>query len=176
MKFLDGYDNVAKALHWLMALMILTLLGVGIYMHDLPKEDTLRPTLYMMHKASGMTVLFLLFIRVIWRVLHKPPSLGRYSDIVKKAASVTHVSLYILMFAVPVAGYLLSAYHGYAVDYFGLFKLPLLVGKDKELADLAGEAHEYLAFAMIGILVLHIAGAIKHRFFESPPPSSSPPS
>jgi cytochrome b561 len=167
MKFLDGYDNVAKAIHWLMALMIISLLAVGIYMHDLPKEDSLRPTLYMLHKASGMTVLFLFFIRVVWRLLHKPPSLDRYSGLVKKAATVSHISLYILMFAVPAAGYLMSAYYGYAVDYFGLFKLPLLVGKDKEMADLAGEAHEILAFIMIGVLVLHIAGAIKHRFFEN---------
>ena len=163
MKFLDGYNTVSKILHWIMALMIISLLAVGIYMHDLPREDALRPTLYMLHKAFGMTVMFLLLVRVLWRVTHKPPSLDRYSGVVKKAASVSHVSLYVVMFAVPAAGYLLSAYHGYAVDYFGLFKLPLIVGENKEFADIAGDAHEILAFVMIGILVLHIAGAIKHR-------------
>jgi cytochrome b561 len=167
MKFLEGYDTVAKVLHWLMALMIISLLAVGIYMHDLPKEDALRPTLYMMHKASGMTVLFLFFVRIVWRLMNKPPSLDRYSGSVKLAAAISHSLLYVLMFSVPVAGYLLSAYHGYAVDYFGLFKLPLLVGKNKELADLAGEAHEILAFAMLAILVLHVAGAVKHRLDAS---------
>lgn len=164
MKFLEDYDRGAKIIHWLMALMILSLLAVGIYMHDLPKEDTLRPTLYMAHKATGMLVLFLFFIRVLWRLTHRPPSLDRYSDRIKKAASATHISLYILMFSVPIAGYLMSTFHGYAVDFFGLFKLPLIVGKDKALAEIAGEAHEILAFVLLGLLVLHIAGAIKHRF------------
>jgi len=163
MKFLEGYNTVSKILHWLMAIMIISLLAVGIYMHDLPKEDALRPTLYMLHKAFGMTVLFLLFIRVLWRFTHKPPSLDRYSGVVKKAATISHTLLYVLMFAVPVAGYLMSAFYGYAVNYFGLFKLPLLVGKDEALAEIAGEAHEILAFILIGVLVLHLAGAIKHR-------------
>jgi len=163
MKFLDGYHTVSKVLHWLMAIMIVSLFAVGIYMHELPREDGLRPTLYMLHKAFGMTVLFLLFVRIVWRFTHKPPSLDRYSGLVKNVAKVSHFSLYLLMLAVPVAGYLLSAYHGYAVDYFGLFKLPLLVEKNKELADIASEVHEILAFTMMGILVFHIAGAIKHR-------------
>ena len=163
MKFLEDYNTGAKILHWLMAIMILSLLAVGIYMHDLPREDSLRPTLYMAHKACGMIVLFLFFVRVAWRLMHKPPSLDRYSGMVKKAASVSHVSLYLLMFAVPFAGYKMSSYYGYAVDFFGMFKFPIFVDKNKGFAEIAGEAHEILAFVMIGVLVLHIAGAIKHR-------------
>ena len=164
MKFLENYDLVAKIVHWLMAAVILSLLGVGLYMHDLPKEDTLRPTLYMAHKATGMMVIFLLAFRVFWRLTHKPPSLARYGETIKKVATVTHASLYFLMFSVPVAGYLMSSFHGYAVNFFDLFKFPLLVGKDKGLAEFFAGAHEYLAYALIAILVLHIAGGIKHRF------------
>lgn len=164
MKFLAGYNTVAKILHWLMAVMILSLLAVGFYMSDLPREDELRPTLYLLHKAFGMTVLFLVVIRLAWRLFNKPPSLNRYSGAVKLAASISHVSLYVLMFAIPVAGYLLSSYHGHAVNYFGLFDLPVLVDKNKELGELAGEAHEILAITIIAVLVLHISGALKHRF------------
>lgn len=163
MKFLESYHLVSKILHWLMAVMILSLLAVGIYMHDLPRDDTLKPTLYMLHKSFGITVLLLAFIRVLWRFTHKPPSLNRYSNFIKKAASVSHVSLYVLMFAIPTAGYLMNSYYGHAVDYFGLVKLPILVGENRGLAEIAGEAHEILAFTLIGVLVFHVAGAIKHR-------------
>lgn len=164
MKFLDGYDNVAKAFHWLMALMIISLLAVGIYMHDLPKEDEMRSTLYMAHKASGMIILFLFAARILWRLTHKPPSLDRYSEKVRKVANAVHISLYLFMFSIPLSGYLMSTFHGYPVNFFGLFKFPLIVGKNESMAEFFAEAHEYMAFALIAILVLHIAGAVKHRF------------
>ena len=117
MKLLQDYDVVAKIIHWLMAAMIISLLAVGIYMADLPKEDELRPVLFLAHKSFGMTVLFLAFLRLAWRLVNKPPSLDRYSGITRKAAAISHHSLYLLMFLVPIAGYLLTSFHGYAVDY-----------------------------------------------------------
>jgi len=164
MKFLEGYDSVARAFHWLMAAMILSLLAVGLYMHDLPREDTLRPTLYMLHKACGMLVLLFFVMRLIWRATHSQPSLSRYGANIRKAAHAAHIALYSLMFGIPTAGYLMSSFHGYPVNFFGLFKLPILVDKDKQLASFFGEVHEYAAYILIAILVLHIAGALKHRF------------
>ncbi len=163
MKFLEDYNTVAKILHWLMAVMILSLLCVGFYMQDLPRDDALRPTLYMMHKASGMTVLFLVVLRLLWRLTHKPPSLNRYSGLVKKAASISHVSLYILMFAIPLSGFLMSTAGGHAVNFFGLFEFPLLFEKNKDLGKIFSAAHEIFAYTIIGILLLHVAGAIKHK-------------
>jgi len=163
MKFLEDYNQVAKILHWLMAVMIISLFAVGIYMHDLPKDDALRPTLYMLHKASGMLVLFLVVIRLLWRLTHKPPSLDRYSGLVKKAASISHFSLYVLMFAIPLSGFFMSTAGGHPVNFFGLFEFPLLFDKNKELGKIFSETHEILAFVLIGIVLLHVAGAIKHR-------------
>lgn len=163
MKFLEDYNQVAKILHWLMALMIITLLAVGFYMHDLPREDALRPTLYMLHKASGMLVLFLVAVRLLWRLTHKPPSLNRYSGLVKKAATVSHFSLYVLMFAIPLSGFLMSTAGGHPVNFFGLFEFPLLFDKNKNLGEIFSELHEIFAFVLIGILLLHVVGAIKHR-------------
>ncbi len=163
MKFLEDYNLVAKILHWVMALMIISLLAVGIYMHELPKEDALKPTLYILHKASGMVVLFLVLVRLLWRLTHKPPSLNRYSSLVKKAATISHFALYVLMFAIPLSGFLMSTAGGHAVSFYGLFEFPLLFDKNKSLGEIFSETHEILAFLMMGILLLHVAGAIKHR-------------
>lgn len=167
MGFLEGYHLVSKLLHWLMALMILSLLAVGIYMHELPKEDALRPILYMAHKATGMTVLLLVVFRLFWRLQHKPPKLPDVmSNRLKKMANATHASLYVLMFLVPIAGYTMSTAAGYAVNFFDMFELPLLFGKNKMLAELAGGAHVVLAFVMLTVIVLHVIGAVKHRLSE----------
>ncbi len=163
----NRYDGLARTLHWLMALMILTLIVVGVYMSDLPKDDPMRGQLYGMHKAFGALTLILLVVRLAWLRVSPPPALpavfdGKEVFIIKGVKSL----LYLFMLLTPLSGYVMSTAAGYPISMFGLFDMPMLIEKNKELAERAGDMHEVFAFTMLLLVVIHAAGAVKHRLKE----------
>jgi cytochrome b561 len=163
------YHISARVMHWLMALIIISLLAVGFYMTNwLDKESASRMTIYGLHKSFGALVLFLVVIRIFIRFSFKiPPLPNSIPNLVQKFAHLVHILLYVLMIFMPLSGYLMSNSFGYPVHLFGL-PLPMLVEKNVEMGKFFGEAHEFLGFAFVAILALHIAGVVKHRFFEKP--------
>lgn len=162
----DRYDAFARTLHWLIALMIFGLIGVGIYMGDLPREDTLRPQLYTLHKTFGVLVLCLAVIRIAWALLVRAPELPHALQSWEiKLAKLVKLGMYLLMLVIPMVGYALSNFADKPVALFGVIELPTLLTPDKELKEIAEELHEILAFTLLGLASLHIAGALKHRFF-----------
>ncbi len=158
------YTRTAIILHWLIALLILVAFPVGLYMVGM-KLSPAKLQIYSWHKWTGVTVLMLVVLRLIWRATHRPPalpgSLGRFEAL---AAHGAHGLLYLLMIAVPMAGWLFSSAKGFPVVWFGVLQLPDLVGKNTALADLLREAHEILAWSLIVVVVAHAAAAIKHHF------------
>ena len=160
------YTKTAIALHWLMAALLVVTFPLGIYMHDLALSP-LKLKLISYHKWLGVTVLLLAVLRLIWRATHTPPPLpATIPQWQQKAAGSLHALLYLLLFLIPVSGWLMSSAKGFPVVYLGLFPLPDLVGKDKELAELLAETHELLNFTMLLLLGMHIAAALKHHFIE----------
>lgn len=161
------YALSSRILHWLMAAIILFLLGLGIYMTDfLSKEAPNRMEIYGLHKSLGALVLFLIVIRIVNRLAFKAPALPEtLAKWEKFAAHFAHALLYLLMIAVPLSGYLMSNSFGYPVNLFSL-PLPSLMEKNLELAPFFAEAHEVCAFALLGLVALHVVGVIKHRFFD----------
>lgn len=160
------YNALLRILHWAMGVTIIGLLTLGIYMADLDKEDPSRMDLYNLHKSFGALILILVFVRIAVRIFTKTPELPKgLSAFVKKAAKLAHYALYFFMFFIPLSGYIMSNSYGYPVAIFG-FELPKLFADNKETGGLAGEAHELLAYALIALLILHVAGALKHRFFD----------
>ena len=163
------YSLNSRILHWLMALIIISLLAVGIYMTNfLSKESEYRMDFYNLHKSFGVLVIFLFTLRIVNRIANKPPTLPEsMSKFEKFSAHFAHILLYILMIFVPIAGYLMSNSYGYPVKLFGL-EMPFLVQKNFDLAGLYGKLHMYAAYLLIGTIVVHVAGALKHRFFDKP--------
>ena len=161
-----SYGRTAVGLHWLMALLILAAFPLGYYMAGL----TLSPwklKLYSWHKWIGVTVFLLAATRLGWRAAHPAPawpaSLMPWET---RLAGAAHALLYLLMFAVPLSGWLMSSAAGFRVVYLGLMPLPDLVGKDKALADFLVWVHHYLT-TVLGLLVLgHVAAALKHRLID----------
>ena len=162
----SGYTRTAISLHWLIALLIFVAFPLGVYMHDLPlSPDKLK--LYSYHKWMGITVLMLAAIRLSWRATHRPPPLpATMPSWEKLTAQSVHVLLYVLLFAIPRSGWLMSSAKGFQTVWFGVLPLPDLVGKDKELGDLLKGIHEALNFALLGLVIAHVAGALKHHFIE----------
>jgi len=162
-----NYGHVSRLLHWLMAIIIIGLMIVGLYMTGLDREDPSRRELYHLHKAFGMTIILLGIIRIGWIFISHPPQLpvGLKAWETKLAKSAKHL-LYLLIVFVPVSGYTMSTLLGYPVDIFGLFELPMLMEKNKEVGEIFRSIHWIIAYLMIGVVGLHAAGALKHRLFD----------
>jgi cytochrome b561 len=162
------YGRVAMALHWILALALIAMFGVGVYMADLPFSPQ-RLKLYNWHKWAGVTILVLSVLRLFWRLTHTPPALP--AKVVKAmpgwqtaAYHATHGLLYALFFIVPLVGWAYSSAAGFPIVMFGVFQLPDFVPVDKALAELIKPWHEITAFALAGLAALHIAAAVKHHF------------
>lgn len=161
------YSTVAIVLHWLLALVILVMFGVGIYMTDLPFSPQ-RLKLYNWHKWAGVTFLALTALRLLWRVTHRPPALPvaitrTMPGWQHRVYHATHHLLYLLFFAVPLVGWAYSSAAGFPIVWFGQLPLPDLLPVNKELAELIKPVHKLLALALIALAGLHIAAAIKHQ-------------
>lgn len=161
---LSSYGSVAKFLHWAMFLILSGMVTLGFYMHELPNSPD-KIQLYGLHKSIGITVLLLVFLRLVWRARNPVPKLPEEAGKVEKAgAHGAHILLYMIMFALPVSGWVGSSYSGFQVSVFGLFTMPDLVGPDRPMSGILHEAHEVLVFALIGVVALHIVAALYHHF------------
>ena len=160
------YTAPAIALHWLMAWLIIAVYFLGLSIDALPVGPD-RIQVVGWHKWLGVTIAFLWGFRVLWRAGHRPPALPASSPAWQNAAShLVHVALYLLMIAIPVSGWLMSSAKGYTTNFFGLFDLPNLLMKDKELGHTLKEVHEVLANSLMALVGLHIAAALKHQLID----------
>jgi cytochrome b561 len=165
-----GYSAVAVVLHWVLALALIGIFIVGVYMSDLPLSPQ-RIKLYNWHKWAGITVLTLSLLRLLWRLVVRPPDLpGAVLAVMpawqRVAHHGTHVLLYGLFFAVPLIGWAYSSAAGHPVVLFGMWPLPDWVPKDKALADAIKPWHGAAAFALAMLVVLHVLAALKHQFID----------
>jgi len=157
------YSGVAIALHWAIAVLIFAGFPLGLYMHDLPLSPA-KLRLFSYHKWIGITVLGLGLARLLWRLGHRPPPEVPMPAWQARAASCAHVLLYVLMFAVPLSGWLMSSALGFKVVWLGVLPLPDLVGKEKALGDTLKIVHEILSKALMAVVLLHFLAALEHQF------------
>lgn len=164
------YHPLARALHWVLALAIIGTFALGVYMSDLPFSPA-RLQYYSWHKWAGVLILLFSAVRLITRLVAPPPPLPPTIEAAmpgwqKTAHSATHIGLYLLFFAVPLTGWAFSSASGFPVVLFGLWQLPDFVPVSDPLADALKEAHEIAAFTMAALVLLHVAGALKHQFVD----------
>ncbi len=149
-----------------MALLIFGLLALGFYMHDLPLSPE-KLQYYSWHKWAGVTVFFLAWLRLAWRVGHSPPALpAAMPRLLQLAAHGAHGLLYVLMLAIPLSGWLMSSAKGFQTVWFGVLPLPDLVSKDKELGVLLAQVHFSLNLLLVVLLAGHIGAALKHHLVD----------
>jgi cytochrome b561 len=169
------YTTVAIALHWTIALAIVTLLVAGIWMTDAIKQPETRNfayKVYQWHKALGLTVLVLTLARIGWRLMNPPPPLpAGMSSLERLGAQLSHGAFYALMLAIPLAGWAMVSASplGLPTMVFGLFEWPhipwLSALEDKKPAEaIFKAAHKFMGVGLIALLGLHIAAALKHHF------------
>lgn len=162
-----SYGNTAKMLHWGMALLILSLLAVIEIRGYFPK-GAFRNNLRDWHIQSGLCVLLLIGIRIVWRSINSvPPIYPPLPRVHQVAANLAHGILYILMLIIPIIGILSIQSRGDPLSFFG-YPFPILLGEDSGLpyAKLIRNIHEYLGNIIIGLLVIHVASAIFHHMIR----------
>jgi cytochrome b561 len=161
-----GYTHTAIGLHWLIAIAIIGTFSLGLYMHELPLSPQ-KLKLYSWHKWAGVTIFLFALLRLTWRLSHQPPAVAPgvpRGD--RRGAAATHVLLYLLMFAVPLSGWLMSSAKGFQTVWFGVLPLPDLLQKDADLGDLLTQLHMLLNFTMAALVGAHAGAALKHHFLD----------
>ncbi len=162
----ERYTGTAITLHWLMAVLLITLVGVGFYMQNLPVSPW-KLKLYSWHKWAGIIAFALLLVRLGWRATHRPPELpATMTPLMRLAAHAGHGLLYLLMLAIPLSGWLMSSAKGFQTVFFGVLPIPDLLSKDLELAHTLGEVHEVLNLLLIAVVAGHVLAALKHHLID----------
>jgi len=175
----DKYTKIAVLLHWLIALLITFNIILGLGSNYVPDADV-RPMIDL-HKSFGITILTLAFIRFFWRFTHTPPPFPpNYALWERNLAHAAHVLLYVLIFALPITGWIhdsawsAAASHPmllfWVIPWFRLGFITSLDPATKEMVHtLFGQIHTLLGYALYGVLALHILGALKHQFYDKHP-------
>ncbi|MCJ2182652.1 cytochrome b [Novosphingobium sp. 1949] len=156
------YNAGARALHWLIALLIVVNIALGL-LHD-PLEEVV--SLMPAHKAIGMSVLALSVVRLGWRMAWTAPAYpASMTALETRAAKLLHGVLYLFMIAMPLSGWIMSSAGKYPLSWFGLFDLPKLpVVKDSPIAGIAHEMHEVGGYLLIALVLGHVLAALRHHF------------
>jgi cytochrome b561 len=160
------FSRVAVAMHWLLALLIIGTFSFGVYMVDLPFSPA-RLKQYNWHKWAGITILALSALRLIWRIGHKPPAYAvPMASWQAKASAATHHLMYVLFFAIPLAGWAYSSALGFPIVVYGVIPLPDFVPKSKELAEVLKLAHKTMAYGLAALVLMHVGAALQHHFIK----------
>jgi cytochrome b561 len=160
------YTRTAIALHWIAAALIIGNLAFGLYVAGLPLSPA-KLRYLPWHKWIGVTVLLLSAARLLWRERHPPPELpATMSPLETRLARASHMLLYILFFASPITGWLFSSASGIPTVYLNLVPLPDLLPKDKAVAHVLREAHQWINYTMAALIAVHAAAALKHHFHD----------
>jgi cytochrome b561 len=163
-----GWPGAIRLLHWISAVMIITMLTVGTIMVRV--DDTgIRFDLYQSHKAFGIAVLSMTLVRLLTRLVLAPrgPAVPgpRWQSL---AASAAHGALYVLIVAVALSGWTMASATPLPIptSVFGMFDLPAIVPRDLETYKLAKTWHGWLTKALFAVALLHVAAALKHHFVD----------
>ena len=160
---LPHHDRFSVALHWLMALLILAQLGLGLWMVELPKDNSgTRAYWFNQHKSMGMLLLCLVVIRLAWipfRPRIEPLAVGRLMSI---SARASHALLYVLMLVAPLSGFLGSVFSKYPIRFFGI-QLPRLAEPWELAKETLSVVHNASTCALLALIGLHLAAVVYHQ-------------
>ena len=161
----ERYGSVAKVFHWIIALLIIGMLAAGFIMHEMDPAP-LKFKIYNWHKSIGFIILWLVGLRLVWRFYNVQPRLLSQKKWEIKLAQITHFLLYVCLFLMPMSGWLMSSADTYPDPLVYGINLPQIVQPDESFKRAFSAIHFYTAWTLVGLIVLHFAGAIKHHFVE----------
>lgn len=159
------YGSVSKFLHWLIFLLILIMLCVGFVMDDI-KNESVKDLVFNLHKLTGISILCLMIVRLIWALTNPKPLLPLDTTTWQLYAErIVQALIYISLIAMPISGWVMSVAAGYSPKLFGI-ALSLPLSKNEGLSHAAQKTHDTLAFIIIGLITVHILAAFYHYFIK----------
>ena len=163
----NAWGLVSIILHWLVAVVVLSLFGLGLYMVELDYYDSMYKTAPYIHRSVGVLLFIIIIFRLAWRKFNTTPhGLDNHHAWEHIAARWAHRILYVLLIVLMISGYLISTADGRPISVFGWFDVPSVVNGIDNLEDLAGEVHEFVAYTLISMIILHALGALKHHLLD----------
>jgi len=162
------YSNTTVAFHWITVVLVLTQAYLG-FTFALSDEGPARDQVFIWHKTLGVIILLLTLARLAYRVKNPPPPFPPELPAWERFAAVwNHRLFYTLLIAMPIVGFI--AVSGFAsgptTPIAGGIQVPVIPGVSCATGELAGEVHEYAAFLLVALILLHIAAALKHQFVD----------
>jgi len=162
-----SYGLISIVIHWLVALAVFGLFGLGYWMVELSYYDDWYRRAPDIHRSIGILLLMVMVFRVLWRVTNLAPEpLPGHTRWEIRSAHLAHLLLYVLIFVAMVSGYLISTADGSSISVFDWCEVPSVTGQIKGMEDTAGTVHYWSTWAIVGLAAVHAAGALKHHLLD----------
>jgi cytochrome b561 len=164
---LTSYGWLSRSIHWLSAVLVLGLFALGLWMSDLSYYHEWYRTAPDLHRSFGIVLAIVTVIRLVWyKFSPKPTPLAHYTVVERKAGIAVHHLLMLLLLVMFISGYLITTAKGDPIYFFDMVAIPSLINGIDNLEDMAGDVHEIAAYSIIALVILHVAGALKHHFID----------
>ena len=163
------YGAFSKFLHWTITLLVLFQLYLVFWKKWMLPEKSEIAAFYIggLHKPIGVVILVLVITALIWRWTNPKPAFPiTMPSWEKKSATLVHRLLYLGLLVMPVSGFVMSVAAGYPPNFFGLYQFPMMIEKNKAVAELFFAIHEFTGFLMIALVFIHTFAALKHHFID----------
>jgi len=158
----SNYGVISQLFHWVMAIIVIMMLSFSFFLGDLP--DSYKGTAYMLHKSTGLLILFLLVLRIGWKLMNKTPEPPK--TMVKWQANLAqgaHSSLYLLLLLMPLTGLFMSLASNRLPTFYGLFTVSIPgFPQSKTLGSIMNTSHKAFAWVLITLIAMHLVGVIYH--------------
>jgi cytochrome b561 len=159
-----AWGAVQQGLHWFIVVAVIAQLTIGLIFANLPENDPRAGTLFGVHATLGLVIFLGMLTRFVWRQANPVPALpDTLKPYEKRIALANHWAFYALIIGMPISGYLMVNAHGFAVPFSGI-ELPRLLDKNKAWGDALESLHIGGAFTLMGLILLHVAAALRHEF------------
>ena len=161
---IQEYGSAAKIFHWTIVLLLAIQYGVAWTMPEMHR-DTKPEGLISLHLSLGALILLVMLLRLCWRLFRPVPlRTDNVPGWQVMAARTIHLLLYALLVVMPVLGWANANSRGWDVGLFGIIPLPAIMAAHAPLGHTLGDVHTLIAYTLLGLLALHVAGALYHHF------------
>ncbi|WP_111980437.1 cytochrome b [Algibacillus agarilyticus] len=161
----DKYSLITRLLHWLSAIIVFTLLTLGIWMVDLSYYDEWYTAAPDLHKSIGILFSFILIGRLFNTFIYlNHLSKNDVTPLQTVIAKFIHGLMYLILFTLIITGFLISTANGKGIMVFSLFELPSIISFGEDQAEISGLLHEYIAYSLIALILIHATAALHHHF------------
>jgi cytochrome b561 len=160
-----AYGGVAKALHWLIVVLLIAQYAIAWTMPDInPRTPPSR--LIDLHFSIGVTILFLAVVRLFWRWRYPVPLISDNVPVWQDwSARATHGLLYLLLFALPLLGWIDAGFRDLSINFYGLATIPPIIAASRALAGTTGDIHTLASYVLLGVIGLHVLATLYHHFW-----------